>query len=119
QRADGRAHTPRLPVPDRTTDCTDDTDWFVLSVLSVQSVVSNHRSRRRHGQDLLVLGVVFILPETGRNEDQVLIHFIAGEDLAELGDEQVGAQVTGELLKLADVVGRRFADQETKGPFLL
>src|SRR5262249_50396041 len=45
------------------------------------------QSRRRGGQDLLVLGVIFRLPELGRHDQQILIHFGLGEGLAELGDE--------------------------------
>src|SRR5919109_1819680 len=90
---------------------------------SIQSGVepphSTTKSRRRDGQNLLVLGVVVVLSEPGGNEDEVLIHLVAGEDLAELGDEQLGAEMAGELLKLADIVCRRFAHQVAERPLLL
>src|SRR5262249_44276973 len=41
-------------------------------------------SWRRRGQDLLILGVVLILPQTGGHDFQVVVHLVASENLAEL-----------------------------------
>ena len=54
------------------------------------------RSRGRGRQDLLVLGGVVLVVVAGGDEDQVVIHLVAREDLAELGDVQTRLQVAGE-----------------------
>src|SRR5262245_23076921 len=85
-----------------------------LARASGSRIASNTRqSRRRHGQQLLVFGSVFVLARARGNQNQIVIHFIPHEDLAELGDEQAALKVAGELLKLTDVLGRRFAHEIT------
>src|SRR5437764_15472128 len=72
-------------------------------------------SRRRHRQQLLVLRIVVALPQPRRHEHQIVVHFIAHEDLAELRDEGAGFEMAGELLKLAEVVGWGFTHQVAEG----
>src|SRR5262249_30532748 len=50
-------------------------------------------SRRRHRQQLFVLRLVRVLPQPGRDEHEVVVHFIPQEDLAELHDEGAGVEV--------------------------
>src|SRR5262245_15079110 len=61
------------------------------------------RSRRRGRQDLLVLRAVFLVPLAGGDEDEVVVHLVAAENLAELGDEQPFLQVTRELRQPLDI----------------
>src|SRR5262245_66509138 len=74
--------------------------------------------RRRGRQNLFVLGVVLVLAQAGGDEDQVVVHLAACEDLAELGDEEAGAEMAGELGERLDVVGRRFTHQVALRPVL-
>src|SRR6266446_2211144 len=50
-------------------------------VLSLNGA-SGLRSRRRGWQDLLILGGVLLLALAGRQERQVVVHFVTAEDLA-------------------------------------
>src|SRR5262245_45290254 len=52
-------------------------------------------SRRRHRQQLFVLRFVRVLPQAGRHQHEVVVHFIPQEDLAELRDERAGVEVAG------------------------
>ena len=54
-------------------------------------------SRRRHGQKFLVLGAVFLVAHACGHQRQIVAHFVTRENLAELGDEQAGTQVAGEM----------------------
>src|SRR5262245_36032296 len=50
-------------------------------------------SRRRHRQQLFVLRFVRVLPQPGRDEHEVVVHFVPQHDLAELRDEGAGVYV--------------------------
>src|SRR4051794_18501536 len=76
-------------------------------------------SWRRRGQYLLVLRSVVLVIVASGDEDQVVVHLIAREDLPEFGDEQTGLQVAGELTQGLLIVQRCFADQVADGPMLL
>src|SRR5687767_7396397 len=76
-------------------------------------------SRWRRRQYLLILGGVLLLSLTSGLEDKVLVHLIAREDLAELGDEQTLLQVAGQLLKSLDVIRGHVAYGVAEGTLLL
>src|SRR5207253_9090492 len=58
-----------------------------------------------------VLGVA----QPGLHQEQVVVHFLAREGLAELGEELTLPEVADQEPQLADVPGRRFPDQEPVG----
>src|SRR5262245_58660659 len=62
------------------------------------SVLAVPRSRRGGGEDLLVLGVVVSVVMACGDDEQVVVHLVAREDLAELGDEQPRLQMPRQLL---------------------
>src|SRR5687767_4427930 len=72
-------------------------------------------SRRRDGEQLLVLGAVLGAIIASRDDGEIVIHFIASEDLAELRDEPALGQMAGELLQALEVVGRGVADEVAEG----
>ena len=53
-----------------------------------------------------------------RHNDQILGHFIAGEQFTKLGNEQSRLQMAGQLLQLPHVFGRRMPHQIANRPFL-
>src|SRR5262249_59657472 len=56
-------------------------------------LIAYPKSRRRSRQNLLVLRRIFVVARARRDNRQVIAHLIPHEDLADLGDEQVGAEV--------------------------
>ena len=60
---------------------------LVLYAFSVDGLRQDSVSRRRGGQDFLVLGVVLGLAQLGRDDEQVVVHLALGEGLADLGQE--------------------------------
>src|SRR5262245_3876552 len=75
-------------------------------------------SRRRGRQNFLILRRILFLTETCWDEQQVVAHFVAGENLAELGHEHTRLEVTRQLLQAADVLDRGFTNCITEGPLL-
>src|ERR1051325_134574 len=69
-------------------------------------MVSRSKSWRRCRQNLFVFRIVLGLPERRGHEQQIVVHLVPCEDLAELGDEQAYLQMAGELLQGANILLR-------------
>src|SRR5438270_6369583 len=101
-----RTRTNADQADEHGTDPRQSAESAFLRVLFMES-----GSRGRGGQDFLVLGTVLMFADTGRHNDQVLSHFVAREQLAELGDKQARLQVARQLLQLANVLDGSMANQ--------
>src|SRR5258708_4326693 len=83
----------------------------ITLVMVFMAIAYFHGSRRRHRKQFLVFRVVHRIVVARRHYEQVVVHLVPRENLAELGDEQTGLHVPGQLLEIADIVLRHMTHQ--------
>src|SRR5262245_13283633 len=77
------------------------------------------RSWRRRWPNLLLFGVIILIAQPRRDKQQIIVHLIPREDLAELRDVQPFAEMADQVLQGPNILGGYVPHQVAERPLLL